>query len=81
MLSIADLKIAVIGLGYVGLPLAVEFGKKVPVVGLGFTKNGLMSRKVIFDTFLVAYLENLGDLISPFISENKDLVLIAVNMN
>ncbi|WP_180168117.1 Vi polysaccharide biosynthesis UDP-N-acetylglucosamine C-6 dehydrogenase TviB [Acinetobacter sp. YH12035] len=33
MLSIADLKVAVIGLGYVGLPLAVEFGKKVPVVG------------------------------------------------
>lgn len=26
MLSITDLKIAVIGLGYVGLPLAVEFG-------------------------------------------------------
>ena len=26
-------KIAVIGLGYVGLPLAVEFGKKRPVVG------------------------------------------------
>ena len=33
MLAIADLKIAIIGLGYVGLPLAVEFGKKVPVVG------------------------------------------------
>lgn len=33
MLSIANLKIAVIGLGYVGLPLAVEFGKKVPVIG------------------------------------------------
>lgn len=28
-----DIKIAVIGLGYVGLPLAVEFGKKYPVVG------------------------------------------------
>src|SRR5690554_1810739 len=26
-------KIAVIGLGYVGLPLAVEFAKKFPVVG------------------------------------------------
>ena len=25
--------IAVIGLGYVGLPLAVEFGKKRPVIG------------------------------------------------
>ena len=26
--SIDSLKIAVIGLGYVGLPLAIEFGKK-----------------------------------------------------
>lgn len=33
MLELAQLKIAIIGLGYVGLPLAVEFGKKVPVVG------------------------------------------------
>ena len=29
----ADLKIGIIGLGYVGLPLAVEFGKKFPTVG------------------------------------------------
>lgn len=28
-----DLRLAVIGLGYVGLPLAVEFGKQVDVVG------------------------------------------------
>ena len=33
MLQLSDLKIAIIGLGYVGLPLAVEFGKKVPVIG------------------------------------------------
>ena len=26
-------KIAVVGLGYVGLPLAVEFGKSRPVIG------------------------------------------------
>ena len=32
-MQIANLKIAIIGLGYVGLPLAVEFGKKVSVVG------------------------------------------------
>jgi UDP-N-acetyl-D-galactosamine dehydrogenase len=31
--NLEDKKIAVIGLGYVGLPLAVEFGKKRPVVG------------------------------------------------
>ena len=28
------MKIAVVGLGYVGLPLAVEFGKKYPTVGV-----------------------------------------------
>lgn len=33
MLQLSELKIAIIGLGYVGLPLAVEFGKQVPVVG------------------------------------------------
>ncbi|MDN3398523.1 Vi polysaccharide biosynthesis UDP-N-acetylglucosamine C-6 dehydrogenase TviB [Psychrobacter sp. APC 3426] len=33
MISIDNLKIAVIGLGYVGLPLAVEFGKQHSVVG------------------------------------------------
>ncbi|MDO5685939.1 MAG: Vi polysaccharide biosynthesis UDP-N-acetylglucosamine C-6 dehydrogenase TviB [Neisseria sp.] len=33
MLKISNLKIAIIGLGYVGLPLAVEFGKKLSVVG------------------------------------------------
>ena len=33
MLDIDNIKIAVIGLGYVGLPLAVEFGKHLPVVG------------------------------------------------
>lgn len=33
MTNINELKIAVIGLGYVGLPLAVEFGKQLSVVG------------------------------------------------
>lgn len=32
-------KIAVIGLGYVGLPLAVEFAKKYPVVGFDINQN------------------------------------------
>ncbi|HQN65550.1 MAG TPA: nucleotide sugar dehydrogenase [Methylophilus sp.] len=33
MLDISNVKIAIVGLGYVGLPLAVEFGKKYPTVG------------------------------------------------
>ncbi|UKJ07238.1 nucleotide sugar dehydrogenase [Solitalea lacus] len=32
-MNISDSKIAIIGLGYVGLPLAVEFGKQYPTVG------------------------------------------------
>jgi len=31
--QLKDLKLAIIGLGYVGLPLAVEFGKQRPVIG------------------------------------------------
>ncbi|OZI26886.1 Vi polysaccharide biosynthesis protein VipA/TviB [Bordetella genomosp. 9] len=32
-MGIRDVKLAIVGLGYVGLPLAVEFGKKRPVLG------------------------------------------------
>jgi len=32
-MDILNKKIAIIGLGYVGLPLAVEFGKKFEVIG------------------------------------------------
>ena len=32
-LKLSEIKIAIIGLGYVGLPLALEFGKKFSVVG------------------------------------------------
>ncbi len=39
MLSIENTKIAIIGLGYVGLPLAVEFAKKYPVIGFDINQN------------------------------------------
>lgn len=34
-----QIKISVIGLGYVGLPLAVEFGKKYRVLGFDINDN------------------------------------------
>ena len=37
--SVSSLSVAVIGLGYVGLPLAVEFGKKRPVVGFDINQK------------------------------------------
>ena len=38
-MKIQDVKLAVIGLGYVGLPLAVEFGKKRSVLGFDVNKK------------------------------------------
>lgn len=38
-------KIGIIGLGYVGLPLAVEFGKKFEVVGFDISKNRIEELK------------------------------------
>src|SRR3569623_173135 len=38
MFDINKTRIGVIGLGYVGLPLAVEFGKQLPVVGFDINK-------------------------------------------
>jgi UDP-N-acetyl-D-galactosamine dehydrogenase len=38
-MNILDKKIAVIGLGYVGLPLAVEFGKKYPTLGFDINQT------------------------------------------
>jgi UDP-N-acetyl-D-galactosamine dehydrogenase len=34
-----EIKIAIIGLGYVGLPLAIEFGKKYKVIGYDINKS------------------------------------------
>ncbi len=45
MMKIDDIKLAVVGLGYVGLPLAVEFGKKIPVVGFDIVKERIEELK------------------------------------
>lgn len=38
-MELSDVKLAIIGLGYVGLPLAVEFGKKYPTVGFDINSS------------------------------------------
>ena len=45
-------KIAVIGLGYVGLPLAVEFGKKYATLGFDINLNRIYELKKGFDRTL-----------------------------
>lgn len=55
-----DLKIAVIGLGYVGLPLAVEFGKKFSTVGFDINRKRVDELKSGNDFTLEVNSEDLG---------------------
>jgi UDP-N-acetyl-D-galactosamine dehydrogenase len=67
-------KIAVIGLGYVGLPLAVEFAKKREVVGFDINKDrindlekgiditGELNKQELKENLFITYTTNLDDL-------------------
>jgi UDP-N-acetyl-D-galactosamine dehydrogenase len=48
----SDKKIAIIGLGYVGLPLAVEFGKKFDTIGFDINESRIQELKQGKDTTL-----------------------------
>lgn len=52
MLKLEDVKIGIIGLGYVGLPLAAEFGKLMPTVGFDVNSNRIAELKSGSDTTL-----------------------------
>lgn len=52
-------RIAVIGLGYVGLPLAVEFGKILPVVGFDINQKRVGELKAGLDCTLETELDEL----------------------
>lgn len=67
-------KIGVIGLGYVGLPLAVEFGKIVSVVGFDINEARINELKTGFDKTLEVDREELmGAVNLSFSSNPKDL--------
>lgn len=52
MLSLQEVKLAIIGLGYVGLPLAVEFGKRRSVVGFDINQQRIGALKAGHDATL-----------------------------
>ena len=56
-------KIAIIGLGYVGLPLAVEFGKKREVIGFDVDKERISKLKNGIDVTLETDFQELKDAI------------------
>ncbi|MGV2873381.1 Vi polysaccharide biosynthesis UDP-N-acetylglucosamine C-6 dehydrogenase TviB [Colwellia sp. E150_009] len=71
MHTLSDVKIAVIGLGYVGLPLAVEFGKKYPTVGFDINSQRVKELKQGHDFTLEVSKDELAD--SAFISYASDI--------
>lgn len=75
MITIADTRLAVIGLGHVGLPLAVEFGKKMDVLGFDINQQRVdqlisgrdvrleVSEAELADAGRLSYSANVDDLI------------------
>lgn len=72
MLQLSDLKIAIIGLGYVGLPLAVEFGKQLSVVGFDIQQKRIQELKSGQDHTLEVSPEELKQAIRLSYSANLD---------
>lgn len=62
--NIKDARIAIIGLGYVGLPLAIEFGKKFPVIGFDIHKQRVMDLNQGIDSTQEANLADLSFVLS-----------------
>lgn len=74
MLDINDAKLAIIGLGYVGLPLAVEFGKYYPTVGFDISKQRInelvdgqdvtleVSTQELQESVHLSYTDNVEDI-------------------
>ena len=60
MFSIKVARLAVVGLGYVGLPLAVAFGRKIPVIGYDIDKNRVEKLREGVDLTLEVSPEDLA---------------------
>ncbi|WP_454690303.1 Vi polysaccharide biosynthesis UDP-N-acetylglucosamine C-6 dehydrogenase TviB [Achromobacter aloeverae] len=61
MLRLEDVKLGVVGLGYVGLPLAVEFGKKRPVIGFDIDTQRIRELKEGHDHTLEVAASELAE--------------------
>ena len=73
MNQLSDARIAVIGLGYVGLPLAVEFGKKYPTVGFDLNESRITELRSGKDSTLEVEDHELVEAINlQFTSDPRD---------
>ena len=74
MLNLNKIKLAVIGLGYVGLPLAIEFSKKRKVIGFDINTTRIKELEEGYDKTLVITKGDLSDAkYLNLTSKSKDL--------
>lgn len=73
MLNKRDFKIAIIGLGYVGLPLAIEFGKMFNVLGFDIDIERIDELKIGKDRTLEADLEGLKVALNSGLQFSSDI--------
>ena len=71
-MDINNAKIAVIGLGYVGLPLAVEFAKKFPVVGFDISAPRITELRQGKDSSLEVEADELAAVTMKFTDRLED---------
>ena len=64
-------KIAIIGLGYVGLPLAVEFGKNSPTIGFDIHESRIRELQAGHDRTLEVSAEEMAN--APQLSYTNQL--------
>ena len=72
MLSLDKTKLGIVGLGYVGLPLAVEFGIKMPVIGFDINKARIDALKSGVDSTLEVSSDDLKQASNLSYSSNVD---------
>ena len=75
--NIDNIKIGVIGLGYVGLPLAVEFAKKYDVVGFDINTDRIRELINKKDRTGEVEIELLHTVIKPSVKSDNGLYLSA----
>lgn len=72
MKALSEIKLAVIGLGYVGLPLAVEFGKQRSVVGFDINQPRIAALQAGHDSTLEVSDEELAQAAQLSYTSNLD---------
>jgi len=77
--SVDNAKIAVIGLGYVGLPLAIEFGKKYDVLGFDINQSRVDELSQGKDRTQEANLQDLKAVIDSKKEKNKTGLSFSAN--